>query len=424
MFNKMKKKKFDESMLSVDEALDRILRQIKTLEPKVVSIIDSLGCVLAEDIFAKINVPYANNSAMDGYAVIADNLKLASQSSPIKLKVIDLIKAGDIPSTKLKDHSAIRIMTGGAVPKGADAILPFEYTEDEVFDSKKNDSYVTVIKTVSKGDYIRLSGKDVKKGEKILTQGMVLGPAEIGVLASIGINKINIFRKPIVSILSTGDELIDPGTDYSIHMTYDSNASLIASSVLNCGGVPKILGVAKDTIESVNEKLRLAYGSDLLITTAGVSKGDYDIVKDVLEQKGKIDFWSVNMKPGKPLAFGNLDLGDGIFIPHLGLPGNPVSALVTFEQFGRNIITKMLGKKISHSTISAVLDEPIYNLERKRTFVRVIVENKGGVFRAKLTGDQSSNLLTSVVRANGLAICPEDIEKKDIGDTIEVQMLY
>ena len=424
MFNRKEKNKFDEAMLSVDEALDRILKQIKVMEPKLVPITDSLDCVLAEDVFSKINVPYSDNSAMDGYAVISDNLKLASESSPVKLKVIDSIKAGEIPNTELKDFTAIRIMTGGSIPKGTDAIVPFEQTKEELFDREGNNSYVTVIKNVSKGDYIRLSGKDVKVGEKILNKGVVLRPAEIGLIASIGVNKINIFRKPIVSILSTGDELIDPGNKYSQHMAYDSNTSLIAVSVVRCGGIPKILGVANDNIKSVNEKLKLAYGSDLLITTAGVSKGDYDIVKDVLDQKGSIDFWSVNMKPGKPLAFGKLDLGDGIFIPHLGLPGNPVSALVTFEQFGRSIIMKMLGKKLSTNIINAVLDEPIYNSERKRIFARVIVEHKGGVYRAKLSGDQSSNLLTSVVRANGLAICPEDTDKKDIGDIIQVQMLY
>ncbi|SVD66094.1 uncharacterized protein METZ01_LOCUS418948, partial [marine metagenome] len=232
MFNRKEKNKFDEAMLSVDEALDRILKQIKILEPKAVSIADSLDCVLAEDIFSKINVPYSDNSAMDGFAVIADNLKLASESSPVKLKVIDSIKAGETPKTKLKDFTVIRIMTGGSIPKGADAILPFEYTKEEPFDMEKNNSYVTIIKNVSRGDYIRLSGKDVKEGEKILNKGVVLGPAEIGLIASIGINKINIFRKPIVSILSTGDELIDPGNEYSQHMAYDSNTSLIAASVV------------------------------------------------------------------------------------------------------------------------------------------------------------------------------------------------
>ena len=424
MYKQKEKNKFDEAMLSVDEALDRVLKQIKVLETELVSLAGSLDCVLAEDIFSKINVPNADNSAMDGYAVIADNLKLASEFSPVKLKVIGSIKAGDTPSIKLKDFTAIRIMTGGSIPKDADAILPFEYTKEKTLEIGGNNSHVTAIQNVSPGDYIRLSGKDVKEGEKILNKGVVLGPAEIGLIASIGINEISVFRKPIVSILSTGDELIAPGDEYSKHMVYDSNTSLIAASVLKYGGIPKILGVANDSIKSVNEKLKLAYGSDLLITTAGVSKGDYDIVKDVLDQKGSIDFWSVNMKPGKPLAFGKLDLGDGILIPHLGLPGNPVSALVTFEQFGKSIIMKMLGKKISNNIINAVLDEPIYNPDKKRIFARVVVENNGGVYRAKLSGDQSSNLLTSVVRANGLAICPEETEKKEIGDIIEVQMLY
>ena len=424
MFKNNRNNNFNEAMLSVDDALNRVLKNINKLDSELVSIIDSLDRVLSENIFSHVNVPYANNSAMDGYAVKANNLKTASSLTPIKLKVIDSIKAGDAPKSKLEDFTVIRIMTGSAIPEEADAVLPFEYTKEEIFDSEKNISYVTIIEKVLSGDYIRLSGKDVKEGEKVLNEGTVLRPPEIGLLASIGINKVNVIRKPIVSILSTGDELIEPGEAYSEYMTYDSNTSLIVASVLKCGGTPRVLGLARDDIQSVNEKLSLASGSDLLITTAGVSKGDYDIVKDVLSEKGSIDFWSVNMKPGKPLAFGNLDLGEGKLIPHLGLPGNPVSASVTFEQFGRNIIMKMLGKELSKNIINAVLDEPIYNLEGKRTYFRVIIEIKEGVYRAKLTGDQSSNLLTSLVNANGLAICPENIQKKDIGDTIEVQMLY
>ena len=290
MFKNNRNNNFNEAMLSVDDALNRVLKNINKLDSELVSIIDSLDRVLSENIFSHVNVPYANNSAMDGYAVKANNLKTASSLTPIKLKVIDSIKAGDAPKSKLEDFTVIRIMTGSAIPEGADAVLPFEYTKEEIFDSEKNISYVTIIEKVLSGDYIRLSGKDVKEGEKVLNEGTVLRPPEIGLLASIGINKVNVIRKPIVSILSTGDELIEPGEAYSEYMTYDSNTSLIVASVLKCGGTPRVLGLARDDIQSVNEKLSLASGSDLLITTAGVSKGDYDIVKDVLSEKGSIDF--------------------------------------------------------------------------------------------------------------------------------------
>ena len=207
-------------------------------------------------------------------------------------------------------------------------------------------------------------------------------------------------------------------------MIYDSNSYSVAAGVLRYGGIPKVLGIAKDTLDSMTSSLREGLDSDMLITSAGVSKGDYDMVKDVLAQHGKIDFWSVRMRPAKPLAFGMLDVPDGRQVPHLGLPGNPVSALVAFEQFGRAAIYKMLGKVgYQKPVVEAVLDEPIYNTDGRRVYARAVVTKRNGTYHARLTGDQSSNLLTSMAGANGLAICPEDTPKKEAGEIVSVQML-
>ena len=271
---------------------------------------------------------------------------------------------------------------------------------------------------------IRPAGQDVEKGRLVIEEGTVLRPAEIGVLASLGYSKVRVIRRPVVAILGTGNELVDPGGEYTEGKIYDSNSYSVAAGVLRYGGVPRMLGIARDCLESMKAKLREGLDSDILITSAGVSKGDYDMVKDVLAQHGKIDFWSVRMRPAKPLAFGVLTAPDGGQVPHLGLPGNPVSALVAFEQFGRPAIFKMLGKTNYHKpTIAAVLDEPIYNADGRRVYARAIVTRRGGTYHARLTGHQSSNLLTSMARANGLAICPEDLPKKDAGEVVEVLML-
>ena len=230
----------------------------------------------------------------------------------------------------------------------------------------------------------------------------MLRPSEIGVLASLGYDSVSVFRRPIVAILATGNELLEPGDPYQPGMIYNSNTYSIAASVLRYGGVPKLIGIARDNLDSMNASLRDGLGSDMLVTSAGVSKGDYDMVKDVLSQHGEIDFWSVRMRPAKPLAFGILDAGEGRKVPLLGLPGNPVSALVAFEQFGRAAIRRMLGKPDAPKpTITAILDEPIYNTDSRRVFARAIIRRENGIYRASLTGSQSSNLLTSMARANG-----------------------
>lgn len=416
---------YGEAMLSVEDAMERILRHFHALPTESKPLLDALGQTLAEDARANHDIPPLDNSAMDGYAIQAADVRGASADTPVTLSVIGAVAAGELPSQAVTPGTTVRIMTGAPVPQGADAIVPFEDTDEtERRAAGASLNEIAVRYAVSVGDDIRPAGQDVERGQLVLNKGALLRPSEIGVLASLGYETVRVIRRPIVAILATGDELLEPGEPHQPGKIYDSNTYGIAASVIRCGGIPKLLGIARDNLTSMNAKLIEGLDADMLITSAGVSKGDYDMVKDVLAQRGKIDFWSVRMRPAKPLAFGALNAPDGRQVPHLGLPGNPVSALVAFEQFGRAAIRRMLGRPdASKPTISAVLDEPIYNTDNRRVYARAVVRRQNDAYHAELTGDQSSNLLTSMARANGLAICPEDLPRKDAGEMVEVQML-
>lgn len=409
-------------MLSVEEARDRILDVFDVLDSREAGVLESLGQVLAKDVTAPRDIPPLANSAMDGYAVAAQSVTGASSESPVVLRVIGAVAAGELPKERVTPGTAMRIMTGAPVPGGADAVVPFEETDEA--DHGADLSHIGIRVEVPPGSDVRPAGQDVRRGETVLTAGTTLRPPDAGVISSLGYQSVEVIRRPIVSILSTGDELLEPGDAPADGKIYDSNSYGITAAVLQSGGIPRRLGIARDNIESVTAKIREGLTSDLLVTSAGVSKGDYDMVKEVLATHGKIDFWSVRMRPAKPLAFGLLDADDGRRVPHLGLPGNPVSALVAFEQFGRPAIRKMMGKPLTaRPTVRAVLDEPIYNTDGRRVYARAVVTKRNGVYHARLTGHQSSNLLTSMARANALAICPEDVEKRDAGEIVDVQML-
>ena len=413
------------SMLTVEDALERILSHFGTLDAVRAPLLDALGQVLAEDATAAHDIPPLDNSAMDGYALQAADASGASERSPVTLKVVGYVAAGQLPSDRVTPGTAVRIMTGAPIPDGADAVVPFEETDEtERRESGGDMGEIGVRVPVTLGADIRPSGQDVLAGTTVLSAGSTLRPAEIGVLASLGFDSAMVVRRPVVAILSTGDELLSPGDGYETGKIYDSNSYSVAASVRRYGGVPKLLGIARDNMDSVNAKLREGMEADMLITSAGVSKGDYDMVKDALARHGRIDFWSVRMRPAKPLAFGVLTADDGRSVPHLGLPGNPVSAMVAFEQFGRAAIHKMMGKTpLPKPTIRATLDEPIYNTDGRRVYARAVIRKENGAYRAKLTGNQSSNLLTSMSGANGLAVCPEDLPMMDAGETVEALML-
>jgi molybdopterin molybdotransferase len=415
-------------MFSVEDALQKILDFFEPLQVVQVPIAEAGGMVLARDVTSNLDVPPLDNSAMDGYAVRANDVASASGSRPSVLRVIGTVAAGQLPSAAVEPGTAVRIMTGAPVPPGADAIVPFEDTDEvERRSEGRALNEVSVSAPAGPGDHIRVAGRDISRGQTVLRAGTALKPAQIGLLASVGYPTAPVHRRPVVAILATGDELVEPGNELPEGRIYDSNSPGLTAAVIEAGGVPKAIGIAADNLDSVNAKLDEGLSADLLITSAGVSKGDFDMVKDVLSERGEMQFWSVRMRPAKPLAFGLLRSGgQGVTrnVPHLGLPGNPVSALVAFEQFGRPAIAKMLGRgPVPRPTVRAVLADPIRNVDGRRVFARAVVTRRDGKYHASLTGDQSSNLLTSMAGANGLAICPEDVPGKQVGDEVEVLML-
>ena len=413
-----------EDMLSVEEALTQIISSFTTLDHEEKSILECLGQILAEDVTSPLDLPPLSNSGMDGYAVIWDDIAHSSQQNPTRLDVIGIVPAGQVSNQTVTPGSAIRIMTGAPVPNGADTVIPFEET-DEL--ERRNAGHglddININTSLPRGSNIRPSGEDVKQNELVLKSGTLIRPSEISVLASLGLPTIKVIRRPLVSILATGDELVQVDGNLIPGKIYDSNSAGIAASILSAGGIPRILGIAQDTVESLNDKLEGIQGSDLVITSAGVSKGDYDVVKDVLNDKGNINFWSVRMRPAKPLAFGHLNHEDTL-IPMLGLPGNPVSALVAFEMFARPAIRQMLGlTTLDRPVVEGILTNPIFNADERRVYARVEVTRNNGTYYASPTGPQGSNILTSMSKANGLAICPDDEPSRNVGDKVNIIML-
>lgn len=415
----------EEDMLSVEEAYERVMACFAPLEPVEAPLLECLGQTLAEDITSPLALPPLANSGMDGYALLGSDIVGASADSPRRLPVIGIVAAGQLPDRPVEAGTAMRIMTGAPVPDGADTVVPFEET-DEV--QRKTEGRpldeVAIFTAMPSGANVRPAGEDVHEGELVLEAGTVIRAAEVGVLASLGLDRARVVRRPVVSVLATGDELQTAGSALSGGRIYDSNSFSVAASVVACGGVPRLLGIARDNLDDLNSKLAATAGSDLVITSAGVSKGDYDIVKDVLEQRGSMNFWSVRMRPAKPLAFGHLRGEGGKDVPLLGLPGNPVSAMVAFEMFARPAIHAMLGRRIrQRPAVEGVLTGAIRNFDGRRVYARVEVEHKNGIYYATPTGPQGSNILTSMSRANGLAICPEDLPAKQAGDRVRIIML-
>lgn len=412
-------------MISVEEALAEILSHVRPLNPERVAILDALGRVLAEEIVSDIDIPPFDNSAMDGYAVRAADVARASAESPVRLAVTGSVAAGYVSSGRVEPGTAIRIMTGAPLPDGADAVVPFEDTGD--MDRSKEArleepaSEIEVRVAVHARDNTRPAGEDMRRGEVAMSAGRVVRPQEIGVLASLGRETVLVHRRPRVAVLATGDELLEIHKPLAPGKIRNSNEYTNAALVTRTGGAPIRLGIARDTQADLTDKIRqgLEQGADLFLTSGGVSVGDYDVVKDVLGTEGEMQFWQVNMKPGKPLAFGLLPGG----VPLIGLPGNPVSAMVSFEQFARPAILKMLGHQdLDKPTVRAILDEALTNSGR-RGFIRVVVARHADGYHARSTGEQGSGVLTSMAKANGLAIVPEGILRVEAGSEVVVQML-
>ena len=412
-------------MISVEQALAEILSHVQPLEAERVSLLDAMGRVLAEEIVSDANIPPFDNSAMDGYAVRSADVVTAMPDSPVRLLIVDSVAAGYVAGMRVKPGTAVRIMTGAPLPDGANAVVPIEETSD--IDRSKESRLaepsveILVRKAVAPRAHVRPSGEDIWRGEQVMAPGRPIRPQEIGVLASLGREAVVVHRRPRVAVLATGDELLEVHEPLSPGKIRNSNEYANAALVARTGGIPIRLGIARDSLADLTAKIRsgLEQGADLFLTSGGVSVGDYDVVKDVLGAEGQMQFWQVNMKPGKPLAFGLL----GKAVPLIGLPGNPVSAMVSFEQFARPAILKMLGHTdLTKPTVQAILDEPLANSGR-RGFVRVVVTRREGRYHAGTSGEQGSGVLTSMVKANGLAIVPEGTYRVEMGSEITVQML-
>lgn len=402
-------------MLSVDEALDRVLAGIKRLEVESIPIREARGRVLAEDVTSSQDLPPFDNSAMDGYAVIAADV----QKPPVTLTVVEDIPAGKAPQKTLQSGQAARIMTGAPLPPGADSIVPVELTGADRH-SDNAPEIVEILEAVERGAYVRSMGEDIKQGEVVLSAGHILRPADIGVMAGLGYSSVEMVRRPRVGILSTGDELLLPDQPLTPGKIRDMNTFTITALVEEYGGEPVPLGIARDTEQSVRDHLNQAVeqSCDLILSSAGVSVGAFDVVKTVLEEMGSVNFWKVNMRPGKPLTHGFVN-----GIPFLGLPGNPVSSMVSFEVFARPVIRKMLGLDWGMQTRTVRVGETLTS-DGRMTFARVKLVEEDGDLVAYTTGTQSSGAISSMVKADGLLIIPAGITDVKPGDRLAMRPFF
>ncbi|KQC06273.1 MAG: hypothetical protein APR62_08200 [Smithella sp. SDB] len=400
-------------MISVEKALETILSNFRPLGLEKINILAGRGRVIGEDVFAPRNIPSADNSAMDGYAVRYIDTKGATKDKPLYLKIIEDIPAGKVALKKIKKGEAARIMTGAVIPEGADAVVRQE-------DTLKEGKTVTIYTSAKKGENIRFAGEDVQKGELVVKKGGVLKPADIGMLASLGKAFVSVYQKPSVAIMSTGDELVDIETDPPPGKIVNSNSYSLAAQILECGARPVMLRISKDKKIDLQENFKTALHSDVIISSGGVSVGDFDFVKSVMGEIGNaMHFWQVAMRPGKPLAFGSIE-----GVPLFGLPGNPVSVMVSFEQFVRPSLLKMQGHtKIFRQTIKAICAEEFQKQAGFKHFIRAIVKREKDKYIATTTGDQGSGILKSMVTANGLIVTRENETRIKKGSEVTVQLL-
>ncbi len=401
-------------MISVEEALARILAEIIPLPLAQVPLADTLGLVLAEDSVAQEDMPPFANSAMDGFALLSrDSQPRVGQ--PPRLQVIGSVAAGYVAEQEVRSGTTMRIMTGAPVPPGADTVIQVELTRS---DGPASDT-VEILEAVAPGNNIRPAGEDMQRGQTILTRGSEIGPWEIGVLATLGVSTVPTIRRPHVAILGTGDEVIDVDQPLKPGKIRNSNSYLLEAAVQKAGAVPHRLGIARDTVESLREKFSEAVHYDLIITSGGVSVGDFDLVKNIMAEQGQINFWRINMRPGKPVAFGHIG-----GVPLLGLPGNPVSAAVTFELFGRPVIRKMLGHtRLLRPQVEVIVEDGVSDSAMRRHYVRANVIWRDGHFVAHTTGNQGSNITTSLLHANAFVIVPEGGLTVVPGGTAQAMML-
>jgi molybdopterin molybdotransferase len=426
------------SGVSVEQALEAILAEFRPLEAVEAPLAGALGLVLAEDVAADMDIPPFDNSSMDGYAVRAEDTAAASDESPAHLRVVGYLPAGGAPGPddRVQSGTAFRIMTGAPIPPGANAVVRFEDTsEGRALDNptlqpgesrarpSREGGDVEIYRGVRPGTSVRAAGGDIRRGEVVLRAGMTIRPAEIGVLASVGKALVRVHRRPKVVVLATGDELVGVAERPGPGQIRNTNSYAVTAQLRSWGAEAYDLGVARDNREHLTTKLReaLALEPDLLVTSAGVSVGDYDIVKEVLMSMGTINMWRVRVKPGKPLAFGRIGERG---VPFLGLPGNPVSSMVTMELFGRPAVLKMLGmKRLLRPEVTVRLAEAVESAPGRRNYIRAVVWREGDEYVARTTGAQGSEILTSMAKANAFLVVDEDTARLEAGERARAMLL-
>jgi molybdopterin molybdotransferase len=395
-------------VLSVEEALEQILSRVKPLGIELVELTAALGRVLAEPVVSRRELPPWPNSSMDGYAIRADD----TRAGGAKLVVVGRIIAGSMPTRALRSGEAMRIFTGAPLPDGADAVVPQE-------DVTGDDERVTIPARVEAGAFVRPAGEDVRAGDVVVEAGQTISAAEVGLLAALGDARVRVYRRPRVAVLSTGNELAELGTEPEPGQIPNTNTYSLMAQAVEAGAEPVSLGVVPDRLEAIVERIRWAASADVVVSSAGVSVGELDLVREALVQCGaELHLWKVAMRPGKPITFGSLEDR-----PVFGLPGNPVSAMVTFELFVRPALRKMGGwSAVDRPRIWARVLEPIRNPGSRRGYLRVTLARDGREYGARLTGDQGSGILRSMVRADGLAVVAPDAVVP-VGERVEVILL-
>ena len=404
-------------MLTVADASARILTPISSLATERVQLLDAVGRVLATDAVASYTLPHWDNSAMDGYAVRAADIAHAHASTPVTLRVLETVAAGAFATVSVGAGEAIRIMSGAPVPAGADTVVRVEDTDGGI-------DTVEIRDVRDAGKNIRPRGEDFTTGDIVIEAGTPVAPAQVGVLASLGLSSVDVVRRPVVAILGSGDELVDLDRFHEVlagRKIVTSNSYTLSALVRTAGGLPLLLGNASDTPESLRALLERTRGADLIVTSAGASVGEFDYTREVLASLGAtLDFWKVRMRPGAPIGFGDLH-----GTPWIGLPGNPVSAMVTFELFVRPVIRRMLGhSRLHRRPVTVVLDEPVSIGARLTHFFRGVVHVRDdGSLGARLTGPQGSGILTSMSRANALLVVPDDRPRCEAGERVHALLL-
>ncbi|MDZ4806223.1 MAG: molybdopterin molybdotransferase MoeA [Candidatus Eisenbacteria bacterium] len=399
-------------MLSLDEARQRIQNALTVLPAVERSFTEALGHVLAEPIVADVDLPPWANSSMDGFAVRAEDLAGTTPGSPTRLRVVGDLPAGRAPSRAIGTGEAIRIMTGAPLPSGGDAVAIVETTRMEGDD-------VLITEPVRAGANIRRAGEDVSRGSTVLPAGHLVRAADVGLLASLGRTRVRVIRKPVVAVLSSGDELVPPDQTPGPGQIRDSNRFTLTAHLAGLGFTAIDCGNALDRQADLEALFRKAAAvADVVVSTGGVSVGDHDLTKIVLARLGTMNFWRVAIRPGKPLAFGFIE-GKPVF----GLPGNPVSSLVVLDQIVRPALRHMAGQvRLDREVWTACLEEPIKRSPGRTEFIRAVIRWEDGRFKAKTTGPQGSGMLSSLSRANGFLIVPAEVSDIPAGATVLCQL--